>query len=62
MHASEYAKAIVGALIAGLTALAAAMADDGVTAQEWLAVLLAVLATGGGVYMKRNAPTTAARH
>lgn len=56
MRPDEYAKAIVGAVVAGLTALATAAAEDGVSAPEWLGVLVAVVATFGGVYAKRNAP------
>ena len=51
---AEYAKAIVGALVAGLTALTTAVAEDGVSGSEWVGVLLAVVATFGGVYAKRN--------
>lgn len=54
---SEYAKAIVGALLAGLTALATALADDeGVADVEWVGIAVAVVATFGGVYRVRNRP------
>ena len=56
-------KAWVGAGVAGLAAglayLQAAL-PDGVTQQEWIGVVLAVLAgaglTGGGVYAATNKP------
>jgi hypothetical protein len=38
----KYAKAIVGALVAGLSSLQASF-DGGVTPQEWTAVALATL-------------------
>jgi hypothetical protein len=47
MRPSEFAKAIVGALIAGLSVLAGAV-GDGVSAQEWITVAVATL-TGFGV-------------
>ncbi len=60
MHPNEYAKAIVGAVVAGLTALGTALTqNDDVSAAEWVGVLVAVVATFGGVYLKRNAPPTA---
>ncbi len=53
----EYAKAIVGAVLAGLTALATALTQNGdVSAAEWVAIAIAIVATFGGVYAKRNAP------
>ncbi len=51
MKPSEYAKAITGAALAGLTALGAALADgEGVTGGEWVAIAVAVVATFGGVF------------
>ncbi len=50
------AKAVIGALIAGFTALAAVLVDGGaVTAYEWVAVILAALSTLGAVYTVPNA-------
>ncbi|MEH1013039.1 hypothetical protein V6U90_08000 [Micromonospora sp. CPCC 206060] len=52
-----YAKATVGALVAGLTALGTALADNQVTPVEWIAVALAALAalgTLGVVYAVPN--------
>lgn len=54
MHPNEYAKAIVGAVLAGLTALGTAVAEGGVTGAEWVGVLVAVVVTFGGVFAKRN--------
>lgn len=44
-----YAKALVGALTAGLGAYATAL-DDGITTQEWVTVAIAALAGGGFVF------------
>lgn len=60
MTPTEYAKAIVGALLAGLTALGTALTDGAVTATEWVGVAVAALATFGGVFGVRN--TTTPRH
>lgn len=51
-----YRKAIVAAAIAAGTALYAALADDHVTAGEWVMVLLALLGGGGVTYAVPNAP------
>jgi hypothetical protein len=50
----EYAKAIVGALVAGLSVLAGAV-GDGVSAQEWITVAVAALGGLGIVYATPNA-------
>ena len=58
MKPREYVKAIIGAVIAGLTALGASLADggtlQGVSAGEWIAVVIALLGTFGGVFGVRN--------
>jgi len=59
---SPYAKAIIGgvtsALIAFLTALAVALNEDGISAQEWLyavvALLVALGGTGAVTYQVKN--------
>lgn len=51
------AKAIIGALIAGLTAIGTGLTDGGVSAQEWVAALVAFLVALGGIYAVPNAPT-----
>jgi hypothetical protein len=54
MRPSEFAKAIVGALIAGLSVLAGAV-GDGVSAQEWITAAVATLGGLGLVYATPNA-------
>lgn len=49
-----YLKAIVAALVAGLGSLYQALDQDGVTAQEWVAVALATVAALGAVYRTPN--------
>lgn len=51
------AKALIGAVTAGLTALATAMTDGSVTGSEWIGVALAALGTLGAVYGIANKPT-----
>jgi len=58
---STYLKAVVGALLAGLTALQVALnpLGDGpveVTAVEWVGVAVAVFVTLSGVYQTPNQP------
>lgn len=52
---SKYAKAVVGALVAGLTALLPAL-DAGVTAAEWVVAATAFLVALGVVWAVPNAP------
>jgi hypothetical protein len=52
---APYAKAIIGALIAGLTAIATALTDGGVSASEWVTAAIATLVALGGVYAIPNA-------
>lgn len=47
---APYAKAIVGALTAGLGALGTALTDGDVSAQEWVAVASATLVALGVVF------------
>lgn len=51
-----YAKAIVGALVAGLASLQAAV-DDGLTAKEAIGAGIALLLALGVVWAVPNAPT-----
>lgn len=53
---SPYAKAIVGAIIAALTALGTAVADGEISAAEVVGVLLAGMVTLAGVYQIPNTP------
>lgn len=54
MTPTTYAKAILGALIAGLGALATALTDEKVTSGEWVAVAIAALTALGVVYAVPN--------
>lgn len=56
----KYAKAIVGSLVAGLTALGTALADDVVTRLEWVGVAVALLSAAGLVYAVPNKPAVKA--
>jgi len=51
----RYAKAVVGAILAGLGALSTAL-TDGVTATEWVLVAIAVFGSFGMVWATPNAP------
>ena len=51
---APYAKAIVAALVAGLTVLGTALTDDVVTTAEWVGVAIAVLGGGGLTYAVPN--------
>ncbi len=53
---SAYLKAIVAVVIAGLTALQAAISDSDVTQNEWVLIALAVVGAIG-VYAIPNAPS-----
>jgi hypothetical protein len=55
MTAAQMAKALVGALIAGLTALGTALADGEVTSPEWIGVAVAALGVLGAVFAVPNA-------
>lgn len=55
MNYKEYAKAIVGAVLAGLTAAGAALTDGVITGPEWIGIAIAVVATGGAVFGVPNA-------
>ncbi len=56
MKFKPYAKAIVGALLAGLGALGTALADNQVTTVEWVGVAVATLGALGIVYAVPNRP------
>ena len=55
LHPLEYAKAITGAVAAGVSVLAGAC-GDGISAQEWLTTLAATLVAFGAVYNLPNRP------
>ena len=50
----KYAKAFVGAAVAGLGSLQIAL-DGGITAQEWVGVAIATLVALGAVWAVPNA-------
>ena len=54
MSPAEYAKAIVGALIAGLSALVPGL-DGGLTVAEAITAVIAALVAGSAVYTVGNA-------
>jgi hypothetical protein len=56
MNVSKYAKAVVGGIAAGATALGVALADNNITTQEGLTVIAAVLATYGLTWAVPNRP------
>lgn len=55
MKPQEYAKAITGAVIAGLGSLYLALENDVVTTQEWVGIASLTLATFAGVWGVPNA-------
>lgn len=50
MKFAPYAKAIVGALIAGLGAVGTALTDNTISTQEWVAIASATLVALGVVF------------
>lgn len=61
MKLAPYAKFIVAALVAALTALYAALSDDVVTTSEWVAIVLAGLGAVG-VWAVPNKPAPVESH
>lgn len=55
----QYAKAIVGAIVGGLTVLQQGLDDGGVTGHEWMAAVIATLIGLGVVWAVPNKPPTA---
>jgi sulfur carrier protein ThiS len=53
---SAYLKALVAAAVAGGGTIATALADDDISNGEWIAVVLAVLGSGGVVWYVTNGP------
>lgn len=53
MHLPAYAKTVVATVIAGATAVGAAITDNTITGTEWVGIGLAVL-TALGVYAVPN--------
>jgi len=57
MKISPYAKAIVGGIVAGLSAASVALGDGTVTPVEGIAIALAVIAGTGITWAVPNKPT-----
>ena len=57
MNVKEYAKAVSGGILAGLGVLYVALADNVVSAQEWVAVAQAAGAAFAVVWGIPNAPS-----
>lgn len=58
MKPAEYAKAIASALAAGLV-MYFSVRDGGVTPDEWVQIIVAVIASSGLTWLVPNAPSTA---
>lgn len=58
MNWKPYAKAVTGALVAGLTTLGMALVDDAVTPGEWVGVAIAALGALGAVWAVPNHPSS----
>lgn len=56
MSPQEYAKALVGALAAFLAAVVTGLADEHITAVEWVVAALAAVTAGGAVFGVPNRP------
>jgi hypothetical protein len=50
----EYAKAVTGAVLAGLAALATGLSDETMTGVEWIMVATATITAGTAVFMIPN--------
>jgi hypothetical protein len=51
---APYAKAVTGAIVAFLTAIATALADNGITGQEWVTAAIAFFVALGAVWAIPN--------
>jgi hypothetical protein len=51
----KYAKALVAAVLAGLTAIGTGLTDDVLTQAEWVAAAIAFVGAGGAVWGIPNA-------
>ncbi|MGH3448480.1 MAG: hypothetical protein ACRDP4_12750 [Nocardioidaceae bacterium] len=56
MKPPEFIKAIIGAVIAGLTALSTALGDGNLSTAEVVTVIVAFFVAGGAVYGVPNKP------
>ena len=55
MRPQEYAKAIIGGVLAGLAVLGTALTDNVVSSREWVDISVAVLTVFAGVFGLPNA-------
>lgn len=55
----HYAKAVIGALLAGLGALLTALSSGHIGATQWVLVIIAGLSSFSGVWATPNAPAPA---
>ena len=53
---APYYKAVTGALVAFLSAIAAALAEDGISGQEWITAGIALIVGLGAVFAIPNIP------
>lgn len=53
---APYAKAIIGALVAGLGALGVALEDGSISSQEYVTIAAAFLVALGAIFIVPNAP------
>jgi hypothetical protein len=53
---APYAKAIIAALVAFLTAIVTALETDGISASEWITAAIAFLISGAAVFSIPNKP------
>lgn len=55
---APYAKAIIGALVAGLAALASALEDGSINSQEYVTIAAAFLVALGAIFAIPNASSS----
>lgn len=55
MRPQEYAKAIIGGVLAGLAVLGTALTDEAVSPSEWVDIAVATLTVFAGVFGLPNA-------
>lgn len=52
---APYAKALIGAVVAGLGALSVALEDGSISSQEWISIVAAFLVALGAIFAVPNA-------
>jgi len=53
---APYYKAVTAALVTFLTAIATALDSNGISSQEWITAVIALLVGGGAVFTVPNIP------